>query len=48
MDPATGASTWAFGSHKWNIYRGILTRNAKIVVVHHININWEGHGKFHI
>ena len=24
MDPAIGASTWAFGSHKWTPYSGIL------------------------
>lgn len=24
MDPAIGASTWAFGSHRWTPYRGIL------------------------
>lgn len=28
MDPATGASTCAFGSHKCTPYRGIFTRNA--------------------
>lgn len=28
MDPAIGASTWAFGSHRWRPYRGILTMNA--------------------
>lgn len=28
MDPATGASTWAFGSQRWTPYRGIFTRNA--------------------
>lgn len=27
IDPATGASTWAFGSHKWNGYIGILIKN---------------------
>lgn len=35
MEPPTGASTWAFGSHRWVIYSGILTRNAAIVIIHH-------------
>lgn len=35
MDPATGASTWAFGSHKWTVYIGILTKNAITVRNHH-------------
>lgn len=34
IDPATGASTWAFGSHKWTVYIGIFTRNAMIVINH--------------
>jgi len=34
IDPATGASTWAFGSHKWERYNGIFTINAKIVINH--------------
>ena len=28
MEPAIGASTCAFGSHKWRPYRGIFTMNA--------------------
>ena len=28
MDPAIGASTWAFGSHKWTTYSGILIMKA--------------------
>ena len=28
MDPAIGASTWAFGSHRWSPYRGAFTMNA--------------------
>lgn len=28
MEPATGASTWALGNHRWAPYRGILTINA--------------------
>lgn len=28
MEPAMGASTWAFGSLRWTPYRGILMRNA--------------------
>jgi len=35
MDPATGASTWAFGSHKWVRNIGIFTRNAAIIAIHH-------------
>lgn len=30
MDPATGASTWAFGNHKWVRYIGIFTRKANV------------------
>ena len=30
MDPATGASTWAFGSHRCVMYMGIFTRNATV------------------
>jgi hypothetical protein len=40
IEPATGASTWAFGNHKWTIYKGVLTRNAKIVTSHQKFINW--------
>jgi len=29
IDPATGASTWALGSHKCTEYIGILTKKAK-------------------
>ena len=36
IDPATGASTWAFGSHKWNPYIGIFTKKATIDSAHHI------------
>ena len=28
IDPATGASTWAFGSHRWVKYIGSFTKNA--------------------
>lgn len=28
IDPAIGASTWAFGSHRCNPYRGAFTMNA--------------------
>lgn len=30
MDPNTGASTWALGSHKWIIYIGSFTKNPPI------------------
>ena len=35
IDPATGASTCAFGSHRCVMYRGSLTRNAAMQVNHH-------------
>ena len=34
MEPAMGASTWAFGNHKWNKKIGILTRKAREVESH--------------
>lgn len=36
MDPATGASTWAFGSQRWNPYIGIFIKNAIIDKAHQI------------
>lgn len=36
MEPATGASTWAFGSHRWVRNIGIFTRKAIIVANHQI------------
>jgi len=30
IDPETGASTWALGSHKWKKYTGNFTKKAKI------------------
>lgn len=41
MDPATGASTWALGSHKCKVYRGIFTINA-IMRASQINFGWDG------
>lgn len=35
MEPAIGASTWAFGSQRWTPYNGILMRNA-IMHANHI------------
>lgn len=32
IEPAIGASTWAFGNHRCRQYIGILTRNAKLHV----------------
>lgn len=29
IEPAIGASTWAFGNQRWTPYRGIFTRKAK-------------------
>lgn len=34
MEPAIGASTWAFGSQRWTPYRGILTKKAIRQAVH--------------
>lgn len=34
MDPAIGASTWAFGSHRWTPYNGILIIKAIIHASH--------------
>ena len=34
IDPAMGASTWAFGSHKCVMKRGSLTRNAVFKIIH--------------
>lgn len=36
MEPAMGASTWAFGSQRWRPYRGILTIKAIIHASHRI------------
>lgn len=36
MDPATGASTWALGSHKCVKYSGVFTRKAAMVITHQI------------
>lgn len=38
IDPATGASTWALGNHKWVMNNGIFTINAIIVINHHKGI----------
>lgn len=38
--PATGASTWALGSHKWVTYIGILTKKAIIQNIHQI-CSWD-------
>ena len=45
IDPATGASTWALGNHKWEIYIGIFTKNAKDRVMESINVEKEGEKK---
>lgn len=36
IEPATGASTWAFGSHKCKENIGIFTIKARMVAAHHI------------
>lgn len=33
IDPSRGASTWAFGSHRWKINIGIFTRKAIINII---------------
>lgn len=35
IEPATGASTWAFGSQRWTRNRGSLVINAILVANHH-------------
>lgn len=42
MEPAIGASTWAFGSHRWTPYSGILIRNAIIHANHRMLFDHEG------
>lgn len=39
IEPATGASTWAFGSHKWTENRGNFTKNAKIIISQIIDVS---------
>ena len=39
IDPATGASTWAFGSQRCTKYKGVFTIKAKIVKNHQMDIN---------
>lgn len=41
MDPATGASTWAFGSHKCTKNSGNFTMNAIIDSSHNIVVPWK-------
>lgn len=36
IDPAIGASTWAFGNHRWTPYSGILIINAIMHANHRI------------
>jgi hypothetical protein len=35
IDPATGASTCALGSHRWVKKRGSFTINARFAISHH-------------
>lgn len=39
IDPAIGASTWAFGSHKCTPYSGILIMNAIIQANHRMSFD---------
>lgn len=39
IDPETGASTCAFGNHKWKKYIGIFTKKASIDIIHHSLVN---------
>ena len=42
IDPAIGASTCAFGSHRWVMYIGSFTRNPRIRISHGREvIHWE-------
>jgi len=34
IDPAIGASTWAFGSHKWTENIGNFTKKPRIIINH--------------
>lgn len=36
IDPATGASTCAFGNHKWTENSGNFTMNA-VIIINHVN-----------
>lgn len=38
IEPSKGASTWAFGSHKWVKYIGIFTRKANIIKMIRLNL----------
>ena len=40
IEPITGASTWAFGSHKWNINMGNLIKNPNINRIDIKVVNW--------
>jgi len=42
MEPAIGASTWAFGNHKWNPYIGIFIVKAIKQNNHHREVNIRG------
>lgn len=41
IDPAIGASTWAFGSHRWTPYKGILIINAIMHASHKMLLDHE-------
>jgi hypothetical protein len=41
IEPATGASTCALGSQRWERYRGVFTKKAPIVIIHQIVVNCE-------
>jgi hypothetical protein len=38
IEPATGASTWALGSHRWSENIGIFTKKARIKINHQLLI----------
>ena len=47
IDPATGASTWALGSHKCTVNIGSLTRKAsktKSITILRDQTNWKSKG----
>lgn len=39
IDPATGASTWALGSHRWTVNIGNFTKNAARVMTISISLS---------
>jgi hypothetical protein len=38
IEPATGASTWALGNHRWKKNNGSFTIKAKFIIIHGADI----------